>query len=300
MESFCAQLLGTVAMRPYVFAFLFAYFLGCSLHMGIKRAVAFCMAGYFIALLSEYSSIHNGIPYGLYYYIETTKGKELWVAGVPFMDSLSYVFLAYASYSVALMVICPLLYSKGTVYLLETAEIRRSSRARGLGALLLVYLDIIIDPVALRGDKWFLGRIYGYPGGGDYFGVPVSNFAGWFAIGFLMLYALQKIDEGFYRGKIGDYAGYKYPWRYMVGPLLYISVLVFNLSVTFAVGEYTLGWAGIFIVLLPAVLIAMKIRGGLEAGYDDKALEAHLRDFPQAVIPGEDITTEDTEREVKM
>ena len=40
---------------------------------------------------------------GHYYYIETTKGKELWVMGVPFMDSMSFVFLAWASYSMALM-----------------------------------------------------------------------------------------------------------------------------------------------------------------------------------------------------
>ena len=33
--------------------------------------------------------------------------QELWVAGVPFMDSLSYVFLAYASYSLALVALTP-------------------------------------------------------------------------------------------------------------------------------------------------------------------------------------------------
>src|SRR5512143_2134124 len=113
MESLFHLLLGTIVLRPYVFIFLLAYLLGCSLHLGVKRAVLFCIAGYLIAWLSEYSSIHNGIPYGYYYYVERTKGRELWVMGVPFMDSLSYVFLAYASYCMALLVSSPFLFSRG-------------------------------------------------------------------------------------------------------------------------------------------------------------------------------------------
>jgi hypothetical protein len=56
-------------------------------------------------------------------------------------------------------------------------------------------LDVIIDPVALRGSRWFLGQIYGYPQPGVYFGVPISNFAGWFAMGFVLIWALQAIDR---------------------------------------------------------------------------------------------------------
>ena len=31
--------------------------------------------------------------------------------------------------------------------------------------------------------RWFLGRIFYYPEGGVYFGVPLSNFAGWMIVG---------------------------------------------------------------------------------------------------------------------
>ena len=89
MEPIFLQALNTIVLRPYVFIFLLVYLVGCSLHLGVKRAVLFCSAGYFIAWLSEYSSIHNGIPYGYYFYIENTKGRELWVMGVPFMDGVS-------------------------------------------------------------------------------------------------------------------------------------------------------------------------------------------------------------------
>jgi uncharacterized membrane protein len=283
MDSIFSIILNTIILRPYVFLFFLIYLLGCSLHFGVKRALFFGITGYLIAWLSEYSSIHNGIPYGYYYYIEQTKGEELWVLGVPFFDSLSYVFLAYSSYSMALMIIAPVLRTRGMIYFLETKKIRNSIYTTILGAILFVYLDIIIDPVALLGDRWFLGQIYGYPQKGIYFGIPISNFIGWLAVGFLMIYALQKIDSRLH--KVKDWFGYKYPWRYIIGPGLYFGVIIFNLSVTFYIREYNLGWVDIFIILLPSFLIYSIIKLKLPHKNPDEALKAHLSDFPQSVIP---------------
>jgi putative membrane protein len=276
-------LLDTLLLRPYVFVFLAVYLAGCSLHLGLKRALLFGIAGYAIAWLSEFSSIHNGFPYGHYYYLNGTMGKEIWVLGVPLMDSISYVFLAYASYSLALLVLSPLSRSRWIVYVLETKKIRKSLQVRFLGALLFVYLDIIIDPLALRGDRWFLGRIYGYPEQGVYFGVPLSNFLGWFAVGFSMIYLLQKIDRYFLRKGVSDLIGYKYPYRFLVGPVLYVGILVFNLSVTFFIGEHMLGWAGIFIVLLPLCLIYTIVRGKVSQKSVETEVAEHHRDFPHAM-----------------
>ncbi|SVB89047.1 uncharacterized protein METZ01_LOCUS241901, partial [marine metagenome] len=91
-------LLGTVLLRPYVFLFLAVYLIIAILNMGVIRSVAFTVLAYTIAFLSEYSSTRNGFPYGFYNYIETTRGQELWISNVPFMDSLSYSFLAYVAY----------------------------------------------------------------------------------------------------------------------------------------------------------------------------------------------------------
>ncbi|MBF0558448.1 MAG: carotenoid biosynthesis protein [Nitrospirae bacterium] len=282
--DFLLLLFHTIELRPYVFLFLLLYILGCSLHLGLKRSLIFCVVGYGIAWLSEYSSIHNGFPYGDYFYIEQTKGKELWICGVPFFDSLSYVFLAYASYTMALLICSPVMLLRKTLYVLETRALRKSRIVGALGAVLFVYLDIIIDPVALKGGKWFLGQIYGYPDDGAYFGVPISNFAGWLLVGFLMINALQIIDNCLHRTGASDHAGYHYPWRYLAGPLLYFGVMIFNLSVTFWIGEHTLGWAGIFIVALPSLLIYTIIKTKLSAGDRQKSLDAHLGDFPLAAI----------------
>ena len=277
-------LLDTIILRTYGFAFLAVYLSGCSLNLGLKRALLFGVAGYLIAWLSEFSSIHNCFPYGPYYYLDGTRGKEIWVLGVPLMDSISYVFLAYASYSLALFISSPLRRSRGMLlYVFETKKIRDSIQVRILGALLFVYLDIIIDPVALRGDRWFLGRIYSYPEQGVYFGVPLSNFLGWFAVGFSMIYVLQRIDR-YLQGKgATDLIGYKYPWRFLIGPVLYFGVLVFNLSVTFFIREHMLGLTGVFIVLLPAFLMYVIVRDKIFRESDETAIAEHYRDFPQAM-----------------
>lgn len=177
VAEFFRLALGTVTLRPYVFAFLAVYLVAASSHIGLRRALVFIPLGYGIAWLSEFSSIHWGFPYGDYYYIHDTLDKELWVLGVPFMDSLSYVFLSYCSYSMALFLLSPVMFNRKNVHILETHALRRSPRTLVLGACLFVLLDIIIDPVAFLGDRWFLGKIYGYKTPGLYFDIPMSNFA---------------------------------------------------------------------------------------------------------------------------
>jgi putative membrane protein len=256
MEALLSQILGTITLRPYFAAFFVAYFLACSLHLGLKRALLFAVAGYIIAWSSEYSSIHNGIPYGHYYYTRQTMGRELWLFGVPSMDSMSFVFLSYASYSAALLALSPVVGGVG--YLPEDKKIRHSLKARLLGALFCMYLDVLIDPLALRGDKWFLGQIYGYAGNGVYFGIPISNFAGWFVVGFLLIYALQLIDRLLAQGKAKDFV--PPAWSQLAGPALYLSIIIFNLSVALLIREDGLLCSSILILLLPSVLFVSLVR----------------------------------------
>ena len=60
---------------------------------------------------------------------------------------------------------------------------RRAPAPGRLAGLLMMWLDVVIDPLAVRGDRWFLGRIFYYPEPGWYFGVPLANFAGWVVVG---------------------------------------------------------------------------------------------------------------------
>jgi uncharacterized membrane protein len=285
MEHVLQIAVGTVTMRPYVFAFLAVYLLAAVAHLGWRKTVCFTVAGYLVSFLSELSSINTGIPYGWYSYLDATKDRELWIAGVPFFDSLSYVFLAYCSYATALFVVSPARAWRRDFVTLETRAIRRSFAVLFLGSLFQVFLDIIVDPVALQGKRWFLGQIYCYREPGCHFGVPLSNYLGWWVVSLMLVLALQIIDARV--GKRGERpAGiWNLPFRSLLGPLLYLSVIVFNIAVTLLIGEKLMAATGIFIFTLPlAIVITLAIRRTNRYGREE--LAEHLRDYPWSPAAG--------------
>jgi putative membrane protein len=251
----------TVLLRPYVFVFLAVYTVAGWRHIGWKRTLAFISIGYILAWASEFCSIHWGFPYGDYFYIQSTAGRELWVLGVPFMDSLSYVFLSYCSYSLALFLMSPVSFRSGNLITIETSRIRLSRRALVLGAFLFMLLDIVIDPVALLGKRWFLGQIYGYRHEGFYFGIPMSNFAGWLFVGAVLTLALQLLERiPSLDSKLHPPAN-RSSWLRLLGPALYFSVLLFNIAVTLYIGEMLLGLVDLLLIaalLLSTVMITIR------------------------------------------
>lgn len=286
MHDLLVIAIGTVASRPYVFVFLAVYLVAASAHLGWGKTVLFTVAGYLISFLSEYSSINTGFPYGWYYYIDATKERELWIDGVPFFDSISYVFLAYCSYATALLVVSPVKTMRWELLSLETRAIRRSLSVLFLGSLFQVFLDIIVDPVALRGRRWFLGQVYGYQEAGCHFGVPISNYIGWWVVSVLMVLALQIIDARVGRKIDRPGAGiWNPPLRALFGPLLYLSVIIFNITVTLLIGEKLLATTGIFIFTLPVAIVTVLVCCRANR-YTRDELAEHLRDYPWSKAAG--------------
>lgn len=268
--DFLGLLWGTVVLRPYVFLFLAAYLLLATWHLGLGRALLFLLAGYLLAWGSELSSIHTGFPYGRYIYIEATRNQELWVLGVPFMDSLSYVFLSYASYTLAWLALSPGLRSRGD--LMAQPQSLLAGRELVLASVLMVMLDVVIDPVALRGYRWFLGQIYGYPEYGIYFGVPLSNFFGWLLVGAVLLLTLQQISRLSGRNSWLDWGKRHFRGQAWLGPALYVAILAFNLWVAFRIGETLLGLVGCFIYIPFLTLLGLSLLPRRRAAEDGNAL----------------------------
>jgi uncharacterized membrane protein len=280
--------IGTITMRPYVFAFLAVYLVAVVLHLGWRTTLLFTFCGYLISFASEFSSINTGFPYGWYYYLDATKNRELWLAGVPFFDSLSYVFLCYCSYATALWVLSPLKAWRWGVVLLETRAIRRSFAALLLGSLFQTFLDIIIDPVSLQGSRWFLGQIYGYREAGLHFGVPLSNYLGWWLVSALMIIVLQRIDAATNRSHSGDEPprGIRnLPCKAVLGPLLYISVVAFNLAMAWSIGERLHFLTGAFMYILPTVIVLVLLVRRANR-YSKEEMAEHLRDYPWSSVAG--------------
>src|SRR5215467_2359508 len=286
MIHFFELLISTIAYRPYVFIFFACYLFLAITHIGRRRAALFTTLAYTIAFLCEWSSAvaATGFPFGLYYYIDRTSHRELWVAGVPFMDSLSFTFLSYVSWELATILLGRLKVNWRDVQTLNSGDARKRWSTAMLAAFLMMYLDIIIDPVALRGDRWFLGKIYYYPDGGSYFGITLANFIGWYFVCFAIVRLFVTLERvifakaskseqetpGRREPRINADTTYQrgLSYRYKaLGPVgLYFGVLGFNLLMTFRIGERELGVVGVIIVLPLIVMIALAlIRAATEA-----------------------------------
>ncbi|HCU23491.1 MAG TPA: carotenoid biosynthesis protein [Deltaproteobacteria bacterium] len=240
MTDFLHTLAYTAAKRWYVVVFLLSYLGIASFHWGWKRTLKLLVLGYFIAWASEASSIRNGFPYGDYTYRYESMAGEIFLAGVPVWDSLSYVFLSFSGYMAALF-----LRSRWHRYT-PLQELQSSWKTVLGGALLTMILDMVIDPVANQGEKWFLGDIYFYPHGGLYFGVPLSNFAGWFLTALAILAAFRLSDS--LKGVP------RHPASMGLGTALYLGIYFFNLGITLYIQEYSLaaaaaGWGLLFVWL---------------------------------------------------
>jgi putative membrane protein len=187
-----------------------------------------------LAWLAEFTSTRIGIPFGLYHYTGTTRGQELFIADVPFMDCLSFTFLAYAAFCLARVA-------------LAGRRVPAPVMALSTGVLMML-LDVVIDPVAVRGDQWFLGRIFFYPDGGVYFGVPLSNFAGWVVVGTLGVGGYLTL------GRLEGWTATsgRQPWP---GIALYYAVFGFNLAVTAWIGEWKLLMVSTSVHLATALML---------------------------------------------
>jgi len=290
--EFLSLLAGTVLLRPYVFVFLALYLFLASRQIGWARTLLWTATGYALALSAEYGSIHWGFPFGDYYYIDATRDRELWVAGVPFMDSLSFTFLSYIGFSCAWQLEAGFRSRQRPLSGAEYRAARRSVRVVLLGALITTLMDVVIDPVTLMGDRWFLGLIYGYAHEGRYFGIPLSNFAGWALLSGAIIGVNLLLDprlpnpaneqrrpaaSGSLRGPAmarRSLSGQKplpgggrlsrLPFLHLGGFVLFLFVVGFNLAVTAWLGEIRLLLAGLALVLVfLAASWRVLSRGGL-------------------------------------
>jgi uncharacterized membrane protein len=161
--------LHTIAHRWYAFAFVIAFFWAATAERNWRSALRFITVATGISLAAEYMSTHTGFPYGRYDYIATTRGSELYISNIPLFVPISF----------------------GTVVWAGRALANRVNVSPGVlilgGALFATAIDLVIDPMTLRGGSWFLGWLYSYRAAGQWFDVPLSNYAGWILVSALIL-----------------------------------------------------------------------------------------------------------------
>ena len=250
----------TVLFRPYVFAFLGAFLVSAIALIGWPRTWRFWLISWLTAFVCEYSSTRNGIPFGWYHYNGSTVGQELYISNIPFMDSISFSFLLFASYCLALLLLLPVqagIHHSGLLGLSFAPAERTSRPVFILTVLFFAFIDMVIDPVALRGDRWFLGKIYYYPDPGVHYGVPMANYVGWAVVGSISLLLYFPLDR-----RLADPLPPHTPsttHRLLLGTGLYYGVLIFNLAVTFWIGESLQGTTGLLMYVPVTAILLLRL-----------------------------------------
>lgn len=251
----------TILFRPYVFVFLAAFLFSAIQLIGWSRTWRFWLISWTTAFVCEYSSTRNGIPFGWYHYNGSTLGQELYFSNIPFMDSISFSFLLYAAYCVALCLLLPI--DRAATSALPLRSLRFDLTARTdwrlwlLTAGLFAFIDMVIDPVALRGDRWFLGKIYYYPDPGWHFGVPFANYVGWAVVGLISLAIYLPLDRRL--PALNALPSASTTARILLGVGLYYGVLAFNLAMTFWIGESFMALSGLLMHLPVLILLASRV-----------------------------------------
>jgi uncharacterized membrane protein len=157
----------TIVMLHVVPPAVFALLHGSMLYRlkGILVFTTFCLG---FGALFESISLRTGFPFGHYYFTDVMGPK---VVNVPILLVLAYLGIGYLSWVLALLILGyvdkPLVGLRVIVLPL-------------LASFIMVAWDVSMEP-----DWATLDRAWIWRSGGAYFGVPLSNFFGWYLTAYL-------------------------------------------------------------------------------------------------------------------
>lgn len=154
-------ILGAIAVSIYAYRTL-----------GVWHWLTFMIPAIFLSLGSELLGTSTGFPFGNYGYLN---GLGYKIAGlVPFTIPLSWFYLGLAAY---------LLARAGLKVEENPNSWGRQLGAIAFGSLLLTSWDFVLDPAMSQTISPFW--VWYQPGA--FFGMPYSNFAGWFGTGVVFM-----------------------------------------------------------------------------------------------------------------
>lgn len=155
---------------PAIFALLHG-----RIRYGLKGFSVFVISCLGVSAISETLSLKTGVPFG-HYYFTSVMGPKCF--GLPFLLVLAYLGIAYCSWAISLLI-------------LGVAD-KHLSRYNVILVPLLASIVFVAWDLSMEPDWSTVDRAWIWRDGGPYFGVPASNFVGWFltAIVFFQIFAI--------------------------------------------------------------------------------------------------------------
>ncbi|MCC7556683.1 MAG: carotenoid biosynthesis protein [Methanoculleus marisnigri] len=139
--------------------------------LGPARGIALLLLLSLLPLAVEAYAVATGVPYGRFTY----------------SADLGYRVFGLVPWTVAFAYLPMLL---GAVTLAGAAAGTSWRRLVPAGVIVLLLVDLVIDPAVVHAGLWV------WPAGGAYYGVPVSNFAGWILTGAVYIALFRLIAGG--------------------------------------------------------------------------------------------------------
>src|SRR5438874_8733746 len=169
-----------VTLLPLVFVFVHG-----AVHYRFRGVLVFAAITLVVSNIFENTSILTGFPFGHYYYTDGL-GPKLFL--VPILIGPAYLGTGYLSWTLA-RVILGATEQRLPGHFIFTVPV--------LASFLMVSWDLSFDPIASTiNHQWIWQQ------GGNYFGVPFSNFMGWF----LTVFVFFQLFALYLRGRQNTYA----------------------------------------------------------------------------------------------
>ncbi|PRO66756.1 carotenoid biosynthesis protein [Alkalicoccus urumqiensis] len=189
---------------------------------------------FFGSILIESFGVHTGLFFGSYYY-EADFGPKL--LGVPVTIGFAWVMVTAAAHAVAAPAASLAPAFPRLVYAVYAS-------------LCAVIMDLIIDPVAYEVKQYWI-----WEDTGAYYGIPFSNFAGWFILSFVFHLLISLL---FFRNSVWKNTRSPF-WSHKM--LLLYGLMIIMFVITAAAGGLILAP-----ILCAGLLAAVYILYGTAAG----------------------------------
>ncbi|RYZ99371.1 MAG: carotenoid biosynthesis protein [Sphingobacteriaceae bacterium] len=150
-----------------------------------SRFILFFALIFLTGFTAEWVGVHTGLLFGDYTYGNTLGFKLL---DIPLMIGVNWFLLVYA-----------------TGVLLQRSRLKNAFLRVLIGAAILVLLDVLIEPAAMRFDYWDWANDT----------IPVKNYVCWFVVSAAMLWIFEM---------------FKFQKQSMVAPVLLLTQFVFFIA----------------------------------------------------------------------
>ncbi len=145
---------------------------------GWRNMVAFILITWVLAFIAEDLGVHTGVIFGAYQY---SNQFGLMLDQVPMLILVAYFTAGYASLTIARLISGITDVPRGWRLVVLAAA----------GSIVMVGWDLAMDPsTSVIGGEWIWTK------GGNYFGIPLQNYWGWFILNFL-IYAVYLLYSAY-------------------------------------------------------------------------------------------------------